>query len=182
MLSFIEQNIILYYADFLSLKEESRPVTDNCKYYYIYNSPINLAYLVDSEPFYDVENPYYQQSYQEYTTLKAKVDEVGVASFVERICNLAAMGCIDATMMLKQIHQFSTKQERNSAFRDYDKWLSTQHYTHIITNDQGDLERVECTRYIAHYERNTEADPQVSYDTNRSKKRRLVKRASKIDK
>lgn len=45
------------------------------------------------------------------------------------------MGCIDATMMLKQIHQFSTKQERNSAFRDYDKWLSTQHYTHIITND-----------------------------------------------
>lgn len=175
MLSFIEQNIILYYADFLSLKDSSTQVTDNCKYYYIYNAPVNLAYLVDSEPFYDPNNPYYQQSYQEYTTLKAKVDEVGVASFVERICNLSAMGCIDAITMLKQIHQFSTKQERNVAFKDYYKWLNSQHYTHLITNDQGDIERTECTRYIAHHERNTEADPQVSYDIKSSRKQKVAR-------
>lgn len=31
----IEHNAILYYADVLSLKETSKPVTDNCKYYFI---------------------------------------------------------------------------------------------------------------------------------------------------
>jgi len=92
------------------------------------------------------------------------------------------MGCVDANMMLKQIHQFSTNQERNLAFRDYNNWLNTQHYTHLVKNDNGDLERTECTRYIAHYERNTEADPQVYYDTIGSKRQRLVKRVIKTDK
>jgi hypothetical protein len=41
----IEDNMILYYADFLSLKDISIPVTDNCKYYYIHDNPINSAYL-----------------------------------------------------------------------------------------------------------------------------------------
>lgn len=47
MLDIIELNAILYYADYLSLKEESKAVTDNCKYYFIYGSPINSAYIVD---------------------------------------------------------------------------------------------------------------------------------------
>lgn len=180
MLSFIEQNIILYYADFLSLKKTSTHVTDNCKYYYIYNSPVNLAYLVNSKPFYDEANPYYQQAYIEYTMLKNKVDQDGVLSFVEKICNLAAMGCVDAELMLKQIHQFSNKVERNAAFKDYYKWINTQHYTHLITNNEGDLERQECTRYIAHYEQDTKADPQVCY-TSGDIKRRIVSKRSKHD-
>lgn len=56
MLNIVELNSILYYADFISLRETSTTVTDNCKYYFIYNSPINSAYLVDSQPFYDPEN------------------------------------------------------------------------------------------------------------------------------
>lgn len=59
MLNNIELNIILYYADYLSLKELSIPVTDNCKYYYIHGYPMNSAYIVGLEPFYDSENPYY---------------------------------------------------------------------------------------------------------------------------
>ena len=40
----IELNAILYYADYLSLRSISTPVTDNCKYYFIHNTPINSAY------------------------------------------------------------------------------------------------------------------------------------------
>ena len=29
------------------------------------------------------------------------------------------MGCVDALLMLKQIHQFSSNIERNTAFKDY---------------------------------------------------------------
>lgn len=29
------ENIILYYADYLSLRACSIPITDNCKYFYI---------------------------------------------------------------------------------------------------------------------------------------------------
>ena len=32
----IELNAILYYADFLSLKDVSQPVTDNCKYFFVH--------------------------------------------------------------------------------------------------------------------------------------------------
>lgn len=47
----IELNAILYYADYLSLRTISKPVTDNCKYYFIHNTPINSAYIVDLIPF-----------------------------------------------------------------------------------------------------------------------------------
>ena len=36
----IELNAILYYADLLSLKDISIPVTDNCKWFFIHNNPI----------------------------------------------------------------------------------------------------------------------------------------------
>ena len=73
------------------------------------------------------------------------------------------MGCIDAELMLKQIHQFSTKSIRKQAFKDYYKWLDTQEYTHLTEDEDGNIIRTPCTRYIAHYERNTEKDPQVNY-------------------
>lgn len=52
----LELNAILYYADFLSLKECGHPVTDNCKYFFIHGYPINSAFIVDLEPEYDPEN------------------------------------------------------------------------------------------------------------------------------
>lgn len=52
----VELNIVLYYADYLSLVDTSTTVTDNCKYYFIYNIPVNSAYIVGSKPFYDKHN------------------------------------------------------------------------------------------------------------------------------
>lgn len=62
----IELNAILFYADYLSLRATSTPVTDNCKYFFIYRCPINSAFIAGVAPVYDVSNPYYKQSYAEY--------------------------------------------------------------------------------------------------------------------
>jgi hypothetical protein len=115
--------------------------------------------LYDSQPFYSIEDEYYIQAFDEITMMYDKVGLDGVKSFVDNICNLKVMGCIDAKLMLKQVHQFSSSIERNTAFKDYQRWLNTQHYSHLQLNDKGDLERVECTRYIAHENYNTEFEP-----------------------
>jgi hypothetical protein len=44
----IELNAILYYADFLSLKAINQPVTDNCKYFFVYGVPINSAFIAST--------------------------------------------------------------------------------------------------------------------------------------
>ena len=163
MLNIVELNAILYYADFTRLKEESKTVTDNCKYYFIYGTPINSAYIVDSQPFYDENSPYFQQAYEEYTKIKAKYGDEGVLTFLGDICNLAAMGCINAHQMLKCIHYYSSKYERKEAFRKYDNWINNQVYTHIETDEKGDPHRIECTRYIAHAEIGSKYEPRVSY-------------------
>lgn len=56
----IELNAILYYADFLSLKAVSYPITDNCKYFFIHGCPINSLFILDMKPDYDAENEYFQ--------------------------------------------------------------------------------------------------------------------------
>lgn len=55
-LSNIELNAVLYYADFLSLEHEGIPVTDTCKYFFIYGTPINSACVVNNMPIYDENN------------------------------------------------------------------------------------------------------------------------------
>ena len=112
----VELNAILYYADFLSLKQESKPVTDNCKYFFVHGAPINSAFIVDMEPEYDENNPYLIQAYQEYRQLEEKFDEEGALSFIDDICSLKACGAVNAEQMLKCIHYYSTKQERRDAF------------------------------------------------------------------
>jgi len=119
--------------------------------------------LCNSAPFYDTEDEYYVKSYFE---LEAILDKVGMAelkNFINSICNIKVMGFVDAELMLRQIHQFSTNQDRIIAFNDYKKWLKSQKYTHLQTNDIGDLERVQCTRYIAHSEFGADSQPQVEY-------------------
>ena len=56
----IELNAVLYYADVLSLIDTNTTVTDNCKYFFIYGVPTNASFLIDSEPFYNPENKYFQ--------------------------------------------------------------------------------------------------------------------------
>ena len=163
MLNNIELNIVLYYADYLSLKQLSIPVTDNCKYYFIHGVPMNSAYIVGLEPFYDTENPYYQQAYMEYTTLKNSLDDEAINSFIENICNLRVLGCINAEDMLNCIHMFNSKGERKYAFKRYYKWRKSQVYTHMTLNDVGDEIEEQCTRYVAHYEHGLDPQKRIRY-------------------
>lgn len=103
----------------MALRNNSRHVTDNCKYYYIYGAPINVAYLCNSEPFYDIEDEYYIQAHTELENLIDKVGFEETKTFINGICNIKVMGCVDADLMLKQIHQFSTSIDRITAMRDY---------------------------------------------------------------
>lgn len=61
-----EISAILYYADYLSLKATSKPVTDNCKYYFIHDTPLNASFIVDLSPFYSTDDVFYKQSVEEY--------------------------------------------------------------------------------------------------------------------
>lgn len=149
----IELNAVLYYADFLSLKTTNKPVTDNCKYYFVHNVPINSAFIVDLEPEYNTENPFYQQSKSEYLMLRDKFGDEGVMTFLENICHLKARGTVNAKQMLRCIHQYSTKIERKQAFASYYHWLDGQKYTHKVEDEDGNTIDVECSRYVSHFER-----------------------------
>ena len=148
----IELNAILYYADFLSLKNESHPVTDNCKYFFIHGCPINSAYIVNLEPEYDQENQYIIQAVQEFQAIQDKYDDEAAMSFIDDICSIKACGSVDAEQMLKCIHQYSTKYEKRQAFNQYNNWLKQQRYTHITFNEHGDPQETECSRYFKHAE------------------------------
>lgn len=169
-MNIIDLNAVLYYADFLKLKHESKTVTDNCKYYFIYGGPINSAYIVDSQPFYDENDKYYIQSYEEYNKIKAKFGQEGAISYVKDICNLAALGCVNANQMLNRIHYYNSSFEKKNAIKQYEKWIDSQVYTHIEINEKGDPQRTECTRYVAHAEYGTDTEPQVSYTSKSPRK------------
>ena len=149
----VEHNAILYYADFLSLKAISQPVTDTCKYFFIHGAPINSAYILDLEPVYDEDNQYYQQARMEYLTIRNKFGEDGVQSFIDDICSIKAAGSVNAEQMLQCIHQFDSKKDRKTAFKAYRDWLNNQVYTHIIINENGDPEEKECSKSVYHAER-----------------------------
>lgn len=151
-MSDIEFNSILFYADFLSLKSISQPVTDNCKYFFVYGCPINSAFILDMEPIYDPENKYLLQAFQEYDMLKNQYSEDGVASFINDICFIRACGMVDAERMLSCIHMFSTKIERKQAFKEYRQWKSNNKQTHQIFDENGNPQQVECTTYFKHAE------------------------------
>ena len=149
----IERNAILYYADFLSLKAISQPVTDNCKYFFIHGVPINSLYILNEEPVYDEDNPYLQKAQMEYEQIKNKFGEEGVESFVDDICMIRACGSVDAERMLKCIHQYSSKKERKQALNSYYNWKNSQTYSHITINEDGDAIETECSKYTYHAER-----------------------------
>lgn len=63
-------------------------------------------------PTYDENNKYFIQAKEDYYRLKEKFLDDGVESIVGHICNLDALGCINAEQMLKCIHQYSSRRER----------------------------------------------------------------------
>lgn len=149
----IELNAILFYSDFLSLKDIGQPVTDNCKYFYIHGVPINSAFILGLEPEYDAQNKYFQQALAEYSTIKDKYGEEGVETFIDEICCIKACGCVDAIRMLNCIHQYSSKHERKQAFNMYNTWKNDQIFYHTAINEDGDPQKIECTKYVYHAER-----------------------------
>lgn len=96
----IELNAVLYYADYLSLRDTSHPITDMCKYFFVHNHPINASYLAGCEPEFDEENEYIIKSYDTYSKIQNSFGDEAVDSFIEDICFLRACGMVDATRML----------------------------------------------------------------------------------
>lgn len=147
-----ELNVVLYYADFLSLKKESIPITDTCKYFFVYGYPVNAAFIAGVKPIWDEQNQYYQQAESEYAILKESLGEEAAASFIDDIAHLKACGAVGAIQMLKCIHRYSDKRERKQAFEKYFTWKNNQHFTHIIKDDDGTPTEKECSKYVYHFE------------------------------
>lgn len=148
----IELNAILYYADFLSMKAISQPVSDNCKYFFVHGAPINASYIAKVHLNFDPSNEYYQRALKDYLRIRDRFDDEAAMSFIEDIASLRASGMIDGIRMLKCIHQFSDRFERNKAFQTYRKWKKSQKFTHIIKDDDGDPQEEECSKYVYHHE------------------------------
>ena len=152
----LEMSAILYYADFLSLQYQDRPCTESCKYFFVHGVPMNIAYLINQEPVYDVDNQWFQKSLKEYSMLKHKFGDDGAISFLKNICNLGVAGSVNATQMMKYIHRYDEKLERDKAFMRFKQNRSKKIYTHITRNDDGEITQEQCSKYVAHAERNVQ--------------------------
>lgn len=141
---------VLFYADYLSLRETYTPVTDNCKYYYIMGMPINCTKMVNSEPVYDVQNQYYIQAYQELTQIRNKVGLQALASFVRDLCNVFALGCINGEQMLKCILCYDTSKVRKKAISKYRAHMKNIEYTQEVCDDDGNIVEESCKKYVYH--------------------------------
>lgn len=151
----LEMSAILYYADFLSLQYSNKPCTESCKYFFVHGVPMNIAYIVDQEPVYDVDNQWFQKSLKEYSMLKHKFGDDGAMGFLKNLCNLGSAGSVNATQMMKYIHRYDEKQERDKAFKLFKLNRSNKKYTHLTRNDDGDITQEQCSKYVAHAERNS---------------------------
>lgn len=146
----IRLNTILFYADFLSLKDRSIPITDTCTYFFIHGFPINSSYLANVEPFYHEDNAYYKQSYTETSDLKSAFGEDGMESFLDEICNLKVSGKVNAYDMLKCIHRYSTRGDRNKAIKKYNTWYNNLKYYTETKDDDCKTILKECSKHVAH--------------------------------
>lgn len=150
-----EMSAVLYYADFLSLQHSNKPCTESCKYFYIHGVPMNIAYIIQQQPVYNPDNQWFKKSLEEYSLLKQKYGIDGVSSFLKNICNLGVAGAVNATQMMKYIHRYDSVEERNKAFRLYKINRIKKKYTHLTRNNDGETVEEECTKYIAHADRNS---------------------------
>ena len=149
-------DVILYYADFLSMKNESIPVTDPCKYFFINKLPTNISTICDTVLFFDSDNKYIEQAMAELQPIEDKYGEEGVMSYIDDICYIRACGMVDAKRMLEFIHRWSDRYTRKQAFKKYNKYISDTHYYITIKDDDGESRRIECSKYVAEYTPNSE--------------------------
>lgn len=88
--------------------------------------------------------------------LKHKFGDDGAISFLKNICNLGVAGSVNATQMMKYIHRYDEKSERDKAFMRFKENRSKKIYTHITRNDDGEITQEQCSKYVAHAERNVQ--------------------------
>ena len=144
-----ELSAILYYADLLSMKSTSHPITNNCKYFFVHKTPIHISFIVNQLPQFDKEDQYFQQSLNEYRMLTDKYGNDGAMSFINNLCNLGVAGSVNGLQMLKYIHRYTDKYNKYKAFKEYGQYIKNQKYTFQSRNDDGELETRPCTKYIA---------------------------------
>lgn len=144
-----ELSAILYYADLLSMKSTSHPITNNCKYFFVHKTPMHISFIVNQLPQFDKENQYFQQSLNEYRMLTDKYGNDGAMSFINNLCNLGVAGSVNGLQMLKYIHRYTDKYNKYKAFKEYGQYIKNQKYTFQSRNDDGELETRPCTKYIA---------------------------------
>lgn len=106
-------------------------------------------------PFFDENNPYLAESVKEYNMIREKYDDDGVKAFLEDLCALKYTGKVTGYDMLKYIHMYSDKKERKHAYKKYQNYDENIKYKHAVRNDDGDIELVQCSRYIAHLEKDS---------------------------
>ena len=90
-----ELSAILYYADLLSMKSTSHPITNNCKYFFVHKTPMHISFIVNQLPQFDKEDQYFQQSLNEYRMLTDKYGNDGAMSFINNLCNLGVAGSVN---------------------------------------------------------------------------------------
>ena len=144
-----ELSAILYYADLLSMKSTSHPITNNCKYFFVHKTPMHISFIVNQLPQFDKEDQYFQQSLNEYRMLTDKYGNDGAMSFINNLCNLGVAGSVNGLQMLKYIHRYTDKYNKYKAFKEYGQYIKNQKYTFQSRNDDGELETRQCTKYIA---------------------------------
>ena len=144
-----ELSAILYYADLLSMKSTSHPITNNCKYFFVHKTPMHISFIVNQLPQFDKEDQYFQQSLNEYRMLTDKYGNDGAMSFINNLCNLGVAGSVNGLQMLKYIHRYTDKYNKYKAFKEYGQYIKNQKYTFQSRNDDGELETRTCTKYIA---------------------------------
>lgn len=144
------ENYVLFYADYLSLRDTYTPVSDVCKYYFILGAPINASNLVGLQPIYDVNSTFYIQSYTELSKIYNKFGYDGLKSFIENICNMFAIGVVDGELILKCILCFEDKKTRTKAVRTYKQHMKSISYTQECVNDDGNIVTEKCSKYVYH--------------------------------
>lgn len=146
------ENYVLFYADYLSLRDSYVPITDTCKYYFLMECPINAAFMVDLTPVYDTTNKYYVQSYNELKIIFDKIGYNGLSEFVQDLCNLKTLGVVGGDTMLKCILMYDDKKTRKRALTKYRDYMKSICYDQQVVNDLGDVITQKCSKYVYHVE------------------------------
>lgn len=147
-----EKNLILYYADYISLQHENIPVTDSCKYFFIKGSPYNIEYIVTHDIEVDFDNKYVREAYNNLRMLSNCFTKNAAAKFLSDLCEIQACGVVDAERMIQYIYQYD-RDLKHKAFKKYNKYIKSKKYTHIVSDEDGNKIEKECTKYIAHAEK-----------------------------